>query len=48
MRIRDTRYHLEAVAHGDEEDTVKSALSELYKVDDIIKPPANGLRREST
>jgi hypothetical protein len=39
LKIGDARYHLEAVARGDEEGAVESALSELCEVDDISKTP---------
>jgi len=39
---------LEAAAHGDEEGTIKSALGELFQVDDIIRTPIDGLRCKLT
>jgi hypothetical protein len=39
---------LEAIAHGDEEGTVKPALGEFFQVDEIIRTPIDGLRCEST
>jgi hypothetical protein len=47
-RVWDTRYHLEAAAHGCEEGTVESALGGLCQVDDINRTSINGLRCKST
>ena len=47
-RVGDTCHHFEAIAHGDEESTVKPTLGEFFQIDDIIKTLIDGLCGEST